>query len=38
MEDVVFWSYHRGSDGLVAELHCTGDFLCLGVVWYDPLV
>ena len=37
MEDAVFWGYHWGSDGLVAEFHRIEYLICLGVVWYDPL-
>ena len=37
MEDAVVWGNPRGGDGLVAEFHRIGYFLCLGVVWYHPL-
>ena len=32
MENSVFWGHHRGSDSSMAELHCIGYFICLGVV------
>ena len=27
IEDMVLWGHHRGSDDLVTEFHCMGDFL-----------